>query len=150
MTLCTTVQTAGGLERFKRMLSRCQSRGNLRSGTLETIPGVGPSIAKDLVDFGIRELSDLRGADPERMFAELCELRGEPIDRFVLYVFRCAVYYASQASPDRPTCIFSNVMPLQLTYPRTHFADHQIPITTSPRPRPLPGSGPTPCSAGLP
>ena len=70
------------------------------SQTLETIPGVGPSIAKDLSALGIREVADLRDSNPEKMFGELCELRGEPIDRCVLYVFRCAVYYASEAHPD--------------------------------------------------
>ena len=70
------------------------------SQKLETIPGVGPSIAKALSDLGIREVSDLRSSDPERMFTELCELRGEPIDRCVLYVFRCAVYFASETHPD--------------------------------------------------
>ncbi len=62
---------------------------------LQEIPGVGPSIAQDLLDLGVRGFSDLRGRDPERMFERLSRLRGAPIDRCVLYVFRCAVYYAS-------------------------------------------------------
>jgi hypothetical protein len=62
---------------------------------LQVIPGVGPSISRDLVDLGVRRIRDLRGRDPEKMYGKLCRLRGAPIDRCVLYVFRCAVYYAS-------------------------------------------------------
>ncbi|MFH0946505.1 MAG: helix-hairpin-helix domain-containing protein [Planctomycetota bacterium] len=62
---------------------------------LTTIPGVGPSISQVLLNLGFSRVSDLRGEDPERMYEELCAQRGGPIDRCVLYVFRCAVYYAS-------------------------------------------------------
>ncbi|MBN1549110.1 helix-hairpin-helix domain-containing protein [Candidatus Babeliales bacterium] len=62
---------------------------------LQEIPGVGPSIAQDLWDLGIRKIGDLRLRNPEQMYKELCALRGMHIDRCVLYVFRCAVYYAS-------------------------------------------------------
>lgn len=75
-------------------------RQELISGNLETIPGVGPSIAKDLRDLGIERVGDLWGKDPEEMYTELCELRGEHIDRCVLYVFRCAVYFAGTSHHD--------------------------------------------------
>ena len=58
---------------------------------LQSLPSIGPSLARDLVDLGFRASSDLRGRDPEKMYADLCELRGERIDRCVLYSFRCAV-----------------------------------------------------------
>ncbi len=64
---------------------------------LQTIPGVGPSLAEDLRDLGFDNVADLRGRDPERMYRKLVELRDGPIDRCVLYVFRCAVYYASHS-----------------------------------------------------
>lgn len=67
---------------------------------LRRIPGVGESIARDLIDLGVRRVEDLRGGDPERLFRELCRLRGERIDRCVLYVFRCAVYFASSERHD--------------------------------------------------
>ena len=35
------------------------------------------------------------------MYADLCRLRGTDIDRCVLYVFRCAVYFAGNSTPDR-------------------------------------------------
>ena len=63
----------------------------------QIIPSVGPSLAQDFVDLGYSHVSDIQNCDPERMYRELCELRGEHIDRCVLYVFRCAVYYASNS-----------------------------------------------------
>ena len=62
---------------------------------LEVIPGVGPSIARDLEGLGIREVAQLKGADPQRLYDRLCSATGTKQDRCVLYTFRCAVYYAS-------------------------------------------------------
>ena len=67
---------------------------------LERIPGVGPSIALDLHDLGLERVADLADRDPERMYRDLCVLRGGHIDRCVLYVFRCAVYFASHTEYD--------------------------------------------------
>jgi hypothetical protein len=67
---------------------------------LQTIPGVGPSIAQDLHRLGIRKVSDLRGRDPEMMYLQSCNKAGKQIDRCLLYVYRCAVYFASTARPD--------------------------------------------------
>ncbi|MCU0537981.1 MAG: helix-hairpin-helix domain-containing protein [Hydrococcus sp. Prado102] len=62
---------------------------------LQIIPGVGKSLSQDLVDLGYQKVEDLVHEDPEKMYHNLCRLRGQHIDRCVLYVFRCAVYYAS-------------------------------------------------------
>ncbi len=70
------------------------------STDLEVIPGVGPSIAKDLRDLGYADVESLRAQDPDRMYGDLCALRGTHIDRCVLYVFRGAVYFASNQSHD--------------------------------------------------
>jgi len=67
---------------------------------LQEIPGIGPSLARDLLDLGYRRVDQLRGADPGRMYEKLMALRGEHVDRCVLYVFRCAVYYAGRAAHD--------------------------------------------------
>jgi hypothetical protein len=67
---------------------------------LRSIPGVGPSIERDLRAIGIHRVSDLDGRDPEELFARLCAHQGVAVDRCVLYVFRCAVYFAESASPD--------------------------------------------------
>jgi len=60
----------------------------------QVIPGVGKSIAQDFVDLGYRKVTELKGENPDVMYQKLISLRGGHIDRCVLYVFRCAVYYA--------------------------------------------------------
>ena len=67
---------------------------------LETIPGIGPAMAEDLNDLGIFALTDLEGKDPSAMYDELNRLRGVRNDPCVLYVFRCAVYFAETKDPD--------------------------------------------------
>ena len=68
---------------------------------LQVIPGVGPSIRKVLVGLGFNEPADLRGSDPQVMYERLCAQRpGEYVDRCVLYVFRCAVYYVTEKKHD--------------------------------------------------
>ncbi|MCX7830328.1 MAG: helix-hairpin-helix domain-containing protein [Acidobacteria bacterium] len=72
-----------------------KKKTNSRSPFLE-IPGVGKSIAKDLEDLGFRNIDELKKANPEKMYQKLCEIRGERIDRCLLYVFRCACEYAKE------------------------------------------------------
>ncbi|MCK6621930.1 MAG: helix-hairpin-helix domain-containing protein [Calditrichaceae bacterium] len=67
---------------------------------LRKIPGVGKSIAEDLWSLDIRSAADLQDRDPEALYHQLCALRGAQIDRCMLYVFRCAVYYASNTRHD--------------------------------------------------
>lgn len=65
---------------------------------LQRIPGVGPSIADDLVGLDITGVNDLCGRDPEALYAALCEQAGRPVDRCLLYVFRCAVWFAEHSA----------------------------------------------------
>ena len=67
---------------------------------LQTIPGIGKSLSKDLAALGFKNVSSLKNKDPERMYRNLCTLRKHKIDRCVLYVFRCAVYFAGQKTHD--------------------------------------------------
>ena len=62
---------------------------------LRIIPGVGKEISKDLQCLGISAVADLRDRDPQQLYDQLCKLEGQKVDRCVLYVFRCAVYFAS-------------------------------------------------------
>ena len=64
------------------------------SDPLQAIPGVGPSIAEDLRALGIHDPTGLRGRDPERLYDRINRIRGVKQDRCLLYVFRCAVYFA--------------------------------------------------------
>jgi hypothetical protein len=67
---------------------------------LRQIPGVGRTIAQDLYDLGFHAVKDLEGRDPEKMYLEHCAQTGMKIDRCMLHVFRCAVYYASNERHD--------------------------------------------------
>jgi hypothetical protein len=68
----------------------------------QRIPGIGPSMADDLWRLGYRSVAELRGEKPEAMYQRLCDLTGGHVDRCVLYVFRCAVYFASNDAPHDP------------------------------------------------
>lgn len=67
---------------------------------LRRIPGVGKSIAVDFWDLGLRSVDDLRGRDPEALYADMEALAGRHVDRCMLYVIRCAVYFAETPDPD--------------------------------------------------
>lgn len=70
------------------------------ANNLTRIPGVGDRIADDLNSIGVFELGDLNDKDPEDLYLHLCEQKGVKVDRCMLYVFRCAVYYATVESHD--------------------------------------------------
>lgn len=74
--------------------------GRNRDDPLQVIPGIGPSMAEDLRELGYHEVPDLVGEDPEEMYHRLSEVRGIMQDPCVLYVFRCAVYFASAPEQD--------------------------------------------------
>ena len=64
------------------------------------IPGVGKSISQDLWNLGLRSVQDLKDQDPEELYHKICVYQGAQVDRCMLYVFRCAVYYASNKQHD--------------------------------------------------
>ncbi len=68
---------------------------------LRLIPGIGKSLSRDLIDLGYSTVDELKSEDPEMMYQDLIALRGHHIDRCVLYVFRCAVYFASHETHDK-------------------------------------------------
>lgn len=65
-----------------------------KNSQLTLIPGVGKSIAGDLYNIGIETISDLVGKDPKRLYELSNKFEGVKQDRCLLYVFRCAVYFA--------------------------------------------------------
>lgn len=67
---------------------------------LRRIPGIGPSLARDLLDLGYSRVESLVNEDPQAMYDTLCQMRGAHIDRCVLYTFRCAVYFATQPAQE--------------------------------------------------
>jgi hypothetical protein len=70
------------------------------SNELEMIPGIGKSIAQDFSDIGIKNISDLKGKNPEKMYLQICERHNTRVDRCVLYVCRSSVYFAEHKKHD--------------------------------------------------
>jgi hypothetical protein len=68
---------------------------------LMVIPGVGKSIANDLLQIGITEVEQLKGKDPVELFQTSNAHVGVVQDICLLYVFRCAVYFAQTAPGER-------------------------------------------------
>lgn len=75
-----------------------------RHDELQSIPGIGPSLARDLRALGVRRVADLARRDPERLYQRLNRLTGSRHDPCVLYAFRCAVYFARTPRP-RPALL---------------------------------------------
>ena len=83
-----------------RFTSEPGLKRNLAIQELKTIPGVGVKIADDFWNIGIRSINDLKSADPEKLYAKICKYQGQYVDRCMLYVCRCAVYFAKEKSYD--------------------------------------------------
>ena len=60
------------------------------------IPGVGLSIANDLYNIHITSITDLKNQSPDELYHLSNQYAGVVQDRCLLYVFRCAVYYATE------------------------------------------------------
>ncbi len=67
---------------------------------LQTIPGIGKSIARNLQNIGIYTVADLKGKDPKVLYDKSNKLAGYIQDRCLLYVFREAVYFAENKKHD--------------------------------------------------
>jgi hypothetical protein len=67
---------------------------------LQIIPVVGPGIARDLNRLGIKKVSCLKGQNLQKLYDRFCILEGHQVDRCLLYVFRCAAYFASNEKHD--------------------------------------------------
>lgn len=83
-----------------RKVSKKAPRARRERSPLEIIPGVGVATVEDLNRLGIFEVEQLKSQDPQRMYDDISALDGVKHDRCVLYVFRCAVYYASHRKHD--------------------------------------------------
>jgi hypothetical protein len=68
---------------------------------LMEIPGVGKSVAADLLRIGIKSVADLKGKNPQALYDESNALARVVQDRCLLYTFRCAVYYANTVGKRR-------------------------------------------------
>ncbi len=49
---------------------------------LQLIPGVGPKLAKEFLDIGIRDVADFIGKNPENLHRLICAKHGMKVDRY--------------------------------------------------------------------
>ena len=75
------------------------ARGRTHKDELQSLPGIGPSLAADLRALGVRRIRELKRRNPERLYVQLNRLRGQRQDPCVLYAFRCATYAARTPRP---------------------------------------------------
>lgn len=66
----------------------------LSSNPLLELPNVGTATAEDLNNIGIYRIEDMKGKDPEKLYAKLEKYEGVHVDRCMLYVLRSLVYVA--------------------------------------------------------
>ena len=81
---------------------------NTTIAELKKIPGVGNAIAEDLIGLGFTSIASLKNQNPEKMYKDLCVLQKTKVDRCMLYVFRCAVYFASNRKHDPKLLLWWN------------------------------------------
>lgn len=62
----------------------------------QQLGSIGPACALDLVQLGFRSIAELRGADPNELYARLCELTGSRQDPCVEDTLRCAIAQAEE------------------------------------------------------
>ncbi len=67
---------------------------------LERIPGVEPECAVRLKELGYTSVSQLKKQDAEELYYKICIDNGSPVDKSLLYQFRCAIYYATVKKAD--------------------------------------------------
>ena len=72
----------------------------MKKTDLITIPGVGKETKQDLINMGYTCVEDLKDKNPEKLYDEHNKIIGYIEDRCQLYVFRCAVYYASNETHE--------------------------------------------------
>ncbi len=73
---------------------------------LTSVPNVGPAVAGKLARLGVRRPDQLRGRDPDELFARLCALDGHQHDPCLRDTFVAAVSYAD-GGPAKPWWEFS-------------------------------------------
>lgn len=71
-----------------------------RVQTLTDLPNVGPAMAVDLRQIGIRAPADLAGRDPFEMYEQLCALTGTRHDPCVIDVFISVTRFVAGDAPQ--------------------------------------------------
>ena len=69
--------------------------------SLEDVSNIGPAIAADLRQLGIKTPTDLQGRDPYAMYDDLCRITGQRHDPCLLDTFIAAVRFM-EGGPKKP------------------------------------------------
>ncbi len=67
---------------------------------LKDLVSIGPAMLEDFELLGVQTVAQLRRRNPERMYRELCRIRGQRIDPCCLDTFTAAV--AQARNPNLP------------------------------------------------
>lgn len=67
---------------------------------LESLPGIGAILAQELWSIGIRSIKDLKNRNPDDIYHIYQNKRGGKSDKSMLYILRCAAYFASNSEHD--------------------------------------------------
>lgn len=62
------------------------------------LPNIGPAMARDFAQLGLKHPSELRGLDALALYSRLCKLTGQRQDPCVLDTFIAAVDFANGAA----------------------------------------------------
>ena len=70
---------------------------------LSALRSVGPATLEDLRLLGVADVPDLARRDPQALYNDLCQIKGQTVDICCLDVFHCAVAQAQnpQLPPDQ-------------------------------------------------
>jgi hypothetical protein len=71
---------------------------------LKDLVSIGPAMMRDLELLGIRSVSDLRRRNPNRMYQQICRLKGQRQDPCCLDVFTAAVAQARDPALPLEKC----------------------------------------------
>jgi hypothetical protein len=64
------------------------------------IPCIDRELALGLIELGIYSIEDLKDASPDQLYHQLSTIRNQNLDKYFLYMLKCAVYYASHSKHD--------------------------------------------------
>lgn len=71
---------------------------------LRNIPNVGERTEKSLLSMGYTSIESLKGRTADELYAEECRLRGGPVDRCQLYLYRAVEYFVNTDNPNPDKC----------------------------------------------
>jgi hypothetical protein len=66
-----------------------------------TLPSVGKAVSLDLWNMGFRNVNELKGQNPMKLYEKLNHITGMKHDICMLYTFRCIVHFVTEKQHDK-------------------------------------------------